>query len=121
RSGVRHMRDRGGVFVFTASMCGVGATPRSSVYNMAKHALIGLTRSVAVDYGAQGIRAMALITGPTRTAMADDLWPDGTLRDGFIRATPLGRLSEPEEQARAAVFAALPESGYMNGGVVTVD
>lgn len=122
RSGVPHMRERGGVFVFTASMCGVGATPRSSVYNMAKHAVIGLTRSVAVDYGAQGIRAVAMVTGPTHTAMADELWPeDGAARNGFLRATPAGRLSLPQEQARAAVFAALPESSYMNGGVITVD
>ncbi|WP_432968855.1 SDR family NAD(P)-dependent oxidoreductase [Dactylosporangium sp. CA-233914] len=121
RSGVRHMRERGGVFVFTASMCGVAATPRSPAYNMAKHALIGLTRSVAVDYGAQGIRAVALVAGPVHTAMVDELWPEGPLRDSLIAATSAGRLSTPEEQARAAVFAALPDSSYLTGGVLTID
>jgi meso-butanediol dehydrogenase/(S,S)-butanediol dehydrogenase/diacetyl reductase len=121
RSGVRHMRERGGVFVFTASMCGVGATPRSPVYNMAKHAVVGLTRSVALDYGAQGIRAVALVTGPTHTAMVDSLWPEGELRESLVGSTSVGRLSEAEEQARVAVFAALPGSSYMTGGTVTVD
>lgn len=121
RSAVGHMRKTGGVFVFTTSMCGVGATPRSPVYNMAKHALIGLTRSVAVDYGSQGIRAVALVTGPTHTAMVDELWPEGVLRQTLVDSTSVGRLSTPEEQARVAVFAALPGSAYLTGGVLTVD
>ena len=121
RSGVKHMRASGGVFVFTTSMCGVSATPRSPVYNMAKHALIGLTKSVALDYGAQGIRAVALVTGPTHTAMVDELWPEGLLRQTLVDSTSIGRLSTPEEQARVAVFASLPASAYMTGGVVTVD
>ncbi|WP_018657454.1 SDR family NAD(P)-dependent oxidoreductase [Actinomadura flavalba] len=121
RSAVPHMRRDGGVFVFTSSMCGVAATPRSPVYNMAKHALVGLARSVAVDYGAQGIRAVALVTGPTHTGMVDELWPPGPLRDSLIASTAVGRLGTPEEIARAAVFAALPGSSFLTGACLTVD
>jgi meso-butanediol dehydrogenase/(S,S)-butanediol dehydrogenase/diacetyl reductase len=121
RSAVGHMRADGGVFVFTSSMCGVAATPRSPVYNMAKHALIGLAQSVAVDYGAQGIRAVALVTGPTHTGMVDELWPPGPLRDSLAATTSVGRLATPEEQARAAVFAALPGSSFLTGCALTVD
>lgn len=123
RAGVAHMRQEGGVFVFTSSMCGVGALPRSPVYNMAKHALVGLAQSVALDYGAQGIRAVALITGPTMTPMIDELWgpPDGPMRRALVDTTSIGRFAEAEEIARAVVFASLPGSGYLTGCTLTVD
>jgi NAD(P)-dependent dehydrogenase (short-subunit alcohol dehydrogenase family) len=122
RSAVGHMRERGGVFVFTSSMCGVRATPRSPVYNMAKHALTGLVQSVALDYGSQNIRGVAVVTGPTRTPMIDELWgTEGALRDGLVAVTSVDRLAEPEEIARVAVFAALPESSFITGSCLTVD
>jgi NAD(P)-dependent dehydrogenase (short-subunit alcohol dehydrogenase family) len=123
RSGVGHMREHGGVFVFTSSMCGVGALPRSPVYNMTKHALIGLTQSIALDYGAQGIRAVALVTGPTMTPMIDELWgpADGPMRRALVDTTSTGRFAFAEEIARAVVFAALPGNGSLTGCALTVD
>jgi meso-butanediol dehydrogenase/(S,S)-butanediol dehydrogenase/diacetyl reductase len=123
RSSVGHMRAEGGVFVFTSSMCGVGALPRSPVYNMAKHALIGLAQSVALDYGPQGIRAVALVTGPTMTPMIDELWgpPDGPMRRALVETTSTGRFAYAEEIARAVVFAALPGNGSLTGCALTVD
>jgi meso-butanediol dehydrogenase/(S,S)-butanediol dehydrogenase/diacetyl reductase len=123
RSSVGHMRAEGGVFVFTSSMCGVGALPRSPVYNMTKHALIGLAQSVALDYGSQGIRAVALVTGPTMTPMIDELWgpPDGPMRRALMDTTSTGRFAFAEEIARAVVFAALPANGSLTGCALTVD
>ena len=117
------MREQGsGVFVFTSSMCAAGATPRSIAYNMAKHALTGLVQSIAVDYGQQNIRAVALITGPTRTPLVDKLWgTSGPMRDSLIATTAVGRLAQPEEQARVAVFCALPESSFITGTCIAVD
>lgn len=123
RAAVPHMRAAGGgVFVFTSSMCGIQATPRSPAYNMAKHALTGLVQSIAIDYGGQGIRAVAVVTGPTATPMIDELWGErGALRDGLVDTTATGRMADPAEQARAVVFAALPDSGYLTGSCLTVD
>lgn len=122
RAAVPHMRQRGGVFVFTSSISGIAATPRSPVYNMAKHAMIGLAQSVAADYGRQGIRAVALVAGPTRTPMGDQLWPEGSpVREAFVRSTAVGRLAEPVEQARAVLFAALPGNDSLTGCTITID
>jgi meso-butanediol dehydrogenase/(S,S)-butanediol dehydrogenase/diacetyl reductase len=123
RAAVPHMRERGGgAFVFTSSICGIAATPRSPVYNMAKHAMIGLAQTVAADYGREGIRAVALVAGPTRTPMGDRLWPEGSpVREAFVRTTAVGRLAEAREQARAVLFAVLPGSEYITGCTITVD
>ena len=84
-----------------------------------KHALIGLTRSVAYDYGAQNIRCNAICPGAIRTRISPPHGSELHLRQ--ISKTFLGRVGDPAEVARAAVFLASDEASYVTGAVLAVD
>lgn len=121
KAGVPAMRRRGGgVFILVSSTAAEQAMPNSVAYNMAKRALLGLVQSVAVDYGHESIRAMAILPGPTRTPLVDDLWGD-ELTDLLVSTTATKRLADPHEQARVAVFLASDDSQSLNGSWISVD
>ena len=91
----------------------------SPAYTAMKHALIGLTRSVAYDYGEQNIRCNAIAPGAIQTRISP---PDGSpLQQRQVSKTFLGRVGQPVEVARAAVFLASDESSYITGAVIPVD
>jgi meso-butanediol dehydrogenase / (S,S)-butanediol dehydrogenase / diacetyl reductase len=124
------MRGGGGSIVVVASIAGLFAGPGIAGYVTTKHALIGLTRSLARDYGRHGIRANALCPGWVRTPMADGEMDELAARDGITREeayaltsrdTPLGRPGEPEEVAAVVAFLASSEASLMTGSVVVAD
>jgi NAD(P)-dependent dehydrogenase (short-subunit alcohol dehydrogenase family) len=100
-------------------MLGLVAGRSSAVYTSMKHALVGLTRSTALDFGPQGIRANAICPGPIRTRISP---PDGSeMHQRQIAKTMLARTGEPREVAWAAVFLASDESSYVTGITLPVD
>ena len=115
------MKQRGyGRFIFTSSTAGVIAEPAGSAYNVSKHGLIGLMRSVAEDGGAYGITANAILPGWVKTEMADRSAAADAKDKGITveevwkqRATlyPAGRVLQPEEVAEVIAFFASEESG----------
>ena len=108
-----------GSIINVASVQGLVGGRSSVAYTAAKHALVGLTRSVAYDYGPQNIRCNALCPGPIRTRISP---PEGSeLHQRQISKTMLGRTGEPAEIAGAAVFLASDESSYVTGAVIPVD
>ena len=120
----------GGSIVIVSSVAGVLTGPEMAGYTTAKHALIGLTRSLAVDYGPKGVRANALCPGWTRTPMSeremDDLaWRRGVSREeayALVSAhLPLRRVAEPEEIAAACLFLASDEASFVTGAVLLAD
>lgn len=110
---------RSGSIVNVASIQGIVGARTSAPYTSMKHALVGLTRSVAVDYAPHNIRVNALCPGPIATRIAAA--PGDELYQRQISKTPLGRLGQPREVAAAALFLASDEASYITGAVIPVD
>lgn len=120
-----------GSIVIVSSLAGLFAGPGVAGYTVGKHALVGLTRTLARDYGAQGVRVNAVCPGWVRTPMADaemDELADrsglASREEGYARVTrdvPLGRPAEPAEIASAIRFLGSGESSYLTGAVLVVD
>src|SRR5438093_38960 len=110
---------KSGSIVNISSVQGMVAARTSPAYTAMKHALIGLTRNVAYDYGPQNIRCNALCPGPIHVRYSPP--PGSELHTRQINKTMLGRTGEPIEIAHAAVFLASDESSYVTGAVIPVD
>jgi NAD(P)-dependent dehydrogenase (short-subunit alcohol dehydrogenase family) len=108
--------------VNTSSVGGLRGGPGLSVYSATKHAVIGLTRSAARDYGPHGLRINALAPGTTYTPMIA-AWKqrDPAIEERLNAATPLGRWAQPTEIATAASWLLSDRASYVNGAVVVVD
>jgi len=115
-------RRGGGVIVNTASVAGLIADKGLVTHVTCKHAVLGLTKSTALDYAKENIRANAFCPAatlsPSMRAMLDAA-PEHAA--AVELATPMGRASEPEEQAKVALFLASDDSSYMTGAAIAVD
>ncbi len=109
-----------GRVVNVASTEALGATRGLSPYTASKHAVVGVTRSLAVELGRSGVTVNCVCPGPIHTAMTA-LIPTQA-KDVFARRrVPLGRYGEPEEVAHAILSLVLPASSYVTGAVLAVD
>jgi NAD(P)-dependent dehydrogenase (short-subunit alcohol dehydrogenase family) len=108
-----------GSIINIASVQGLLGAKTSAAYTSMKHALIGLTRSAAYDFGPQSIRVNAICPGPIRTRISP---PEGSeWHQRQVAKTLLARTGEPREVAWAAVFLASDESSYVTGITLPVD
>lgn len=103
-----------------ASTEGFGATLHQSPYTAAKHGVIGLTRSLAVELGREAITVNCIAPGPVRTGITQDI-PEEHKKIFAKRRTALGRYADPEEVAHGTLNFCLPASQYMTGAVLPVD
>jgi len=109
-----------GRIVNVASTEGLVAARRTSPYTVAKHGLVGFTRSLAVDLGRRGVTANAVCPGATLTGMTGAI-PEAD-RDIYARRhVPVGRYGTPEEIAHMIVALTAVEASYVNGAVIPVD
>ena len=121
RSALPHLRKSdAGRIVNIASTEGWGATKFGSPYTAAKHGVIGLTKSLAVELGREGITVNCICPGPIDTAMTADIPAEDKLIFAK-RRTALGRYAEPEEVAHGTLNFCLPASQYMTGAILPVD
>jgi 3-oxoacyl-[acyl-carrier protein] reductase len=112
------IRGGGGAIVNISSLAArVGGLVTAPDYAASKAGVIGLTRTLARQYGSSGIRVNAVAPGPIVTEMTRH-WSEEVRRE-FIARIPLGRLGTAEDVARVVVFLAGPESAYLTG--VTID
>lgn len=125
-------RHGGAQIVIVSSLAGLFAGPSVAGYTVGKHALIGLTRSLARDYSRRGVRVNAVCPGWVRTPMADSEMdefaehaPEIADREaGYAAVTrdvPLGRPADPAEIASIVRFLGSPQSSYMTGAVLVAD
>jgi NAD(P)-dependent dehydrogenase (short-subunit alcohol dehydrogenase family) len=118
-------RQRRGVIVNVASIHAQLTTKGMFPYAAAKSGIVGLTRSLALDYGGEGIRAVAVSPGWTRThlveeALAQQPDPQAALAHA-LAMHPLGRIAEPEEIAAVVAFAASEDASFITGVAIPVD
>jgi NAD(P)-dependent dehydrogenase (short-subunit alcohol dehydrogenase family) len=118
------MLKRGsGSIVNVSSVAGLLGVADRAAYNASKHGLIGLTRTLAAEWGGRGVRANAVCPGWVKTEMDEEDQAGGGYTDADIEGrVPMARFATPEDIARAVAFLADPEwSGFVNGHTLSVD
>jgi NAD(P)-dependent dehydrogenase (short-subunit alcohol dehydrogenase family) len=123
RAAVPHMRARGGAIVNIASVSAFRGAPDrpSHAYAASKGAVLSLTRAMAASYGRDRIRVNAICPGTIRTRLTVDIVErvERAAREG--RGIPLGRVGEPEDVARCALFLASDDASFVSGAHIVVD
>jgi NAD(P)-dependent dehydrogenase (short-subunit alcohol dehydrogenase family) len=119
------MLTQGGSIVMVGSVQSVGAVANSAAYVTSKHAILGLTRSIALDYAKSGIRANCVCPGAIDTPMlrhSAELTgdPKGTL-EACANVHPIGRLGQPEDIARVIAFLASDDADFVTGTAFLAD
>lgn len=120
------LKGGGGAIVNTASVAGIQGSPGLPAYVASKHAVIGLTRTAALEYGSNGIRVNAICPGPVQTRMItsleDQVAAAGTdVRARFRAQIPIGRYAEVDEVADLVVFLCSDQSRSINGAQFVID
>jgi len=118
------LEQKSGSIVNVASIAGLVGVSDRSAYNASKHGLVGLTRTLAAEWGGRGVRVNAVCPGWVKTEMdIADQAAHGTYNDADIEGVnPMGRFAKPEDIAQAILFLAEPErSGFVNGHTLVVD
>lgn len=114
------LRD-GGSIVNIASAAAIVGTPNMSAYSAAKAAIVALTRSVAVEYGATGLRCNCLCPGPIDTGMTSNFLADPARRRAARDTTLLRRIGQPNDVASAVMFLLSNEASFLTGAIIPVD
>jgi len=112
--------DRGWI-VNMASMLGLVGYPGGTAYSASKGAVVNITKSVALEYAEQKIHCNCVCPGFVNTAMIKELTDDERTRKFLTARHPWGRLGEPQDVARVAVFLASEDAGWVSGAAITVD
>jgi NAD(P)-dependent dehydrogenase (short-subunit alcohol dehydrogenase family) len=114
------LERRQGSIINIGSMAAHRGWPRSAIYSVSKHGVIGLTKTLAAEWADRGVRVNAISPGffPTELTKAA---LSAERRDRAIRRTPMGRFGEVEELVGAAIFLASPAARFVTGTVINVD
>lgn len=114
-------RGRSGVIINIGSQLGDVAKPHRAHYTAAKGGVKMLTKALAVDLAAYGIRVNAVAPGPVDTAMAKPALADPAIKAKILERLPLGRIGQPEDVAGAVVFLASEAASFITGVTLYVD
>lgn len=122
---IEHLRARKGAVVNMASVQSFATQRGVAAYTTGKHALIGLTRSMALDFAADGVRVNAVAPGSVDTpmlrwAVGQDANPEALMK-AVLKMHPMGRIAQPREIAEAVAFLASPRASFVTGATLVVD
>src|SRR5690606_29929718 len=121
----RMLRRKRGAIVNVSSIQAFALWPRYFVYGAAKAAIVGMTRSAAVDYAPYGIRCNAALPGTIDTPMLHETLPADADREEALRregaVSPMGRIAQPDEVAAVVEFLLSDEASYVSGAEIVVD
>jgi len=122
QAAARRMRDTGGgSIVNLSSVAGLIGLSNRPAYSASKHAIVGLTKSLARDLAPSRIRVNAICPGVIRTPLTEPYWSDERFERELETVVPLGRGGLPDDVAQAALYLASPMSGYVTGVALPVD
>jgi NAD(P)-dependent dehydrogenase (short-subunit alcohol dehydrogenase family) len=116
------MAERGGgSAIFLSSIAGLGGSEVIGAYAVSKTALIGLAKSLALEWGPRGVRVNCLAPGIVKTEFARALWDNPKIADPATERAALRRLAEPDDIAGAAIFLAARASAMITGQTIVID
>jgi 3-oxoacyl-[acyl-carrier protein] reductase len=123
QAAARHMLPAGrGVIVNIASLFGATGMPMRAAYAASKHGVVGLTKVLATEWAARGLRVVAIDPAYVRTSLDDaDQRAGGYTSADIERRTPMGRYAEPAEVARVVAFVASDAASFVTGSEIAVD
>ncbi len=115
-------QDSGGAIVSTASAAGLIGIPGASSYNASKHAVVGLTKTAALEYASRNVRVNAVCPGFIETPMLNRVTAASIkIKDQMIRMVPMRRVAQPAEIGEAVAWLLSPRSSYVTGVALPVD
>ena len=120
-AGVEMLKAGGGSIVNISSVAGLVGNPYSSAYNASKGAVRLLTKSTAIQYAKDGIRANSIHPGVIVTPMTQDVVNDPSFREFRLAANPISRLGQPADIAYGALYLASDESSFVTGSELVID
>jgi NAD(P)-dependent dehydrogenase (short-subunit alcohol dehydrogenase family) len=115
------LQGGGGAIVNTTSLQAHISYPRTAAYTAAKHGVLGLTRTIAKEYGAQGVRCNAVSPGVVDTPLTNGVIHAEEYREMLLAPIPLKRFATPGDIAKAALWLLSDQSAYINGAVIAAD
>ena len=117
------LRSGGGAIVNTSSVGGHLGFPGASVYVASKWAVIGLTKTAALEFAKQGVRVNSVSPGPIQTEMFDRAFGEGQtdVKKGVEAQVPIGRVGTPEEIASVVLWLSSPGAGFTTGQDIVID
>ena len=115
-------QEAGGNIVNTASICGLAPLSHATAYNSAKHGVVGLTKSAALEHGPKNIRVNAVCPGFIEAPMlAAGAGANAAVLEGITRTLPMRRIASPKEVADLVTWLLSEQSGYVTGVAMPVD
>jgi len=116
------LRQPTSAIVNTASIAGLGAAPKMSIYSASKHAVIGLTKSAAIEYGKKGLRVNAVCPAVIDTEMYKRATQNDPQKEQYVKKLhPVGRIGLPEEVAAAVLYLCSDAAGFTTGVALPID
>ena len=115
------IKSGGRAIVNNSSVAGIMGFPQMPIYIASKHAVLGLTKSAALEFAKSGIRINAIAPGGVVTDMAERVFGDNQLLETLMSMHPIGRIADPEEIANAVVWLLSDKASFVLGHTLIVD